>query len=181
MQRSVAIEGLRAWLAWTVVAAHLSLLSNIVRAIGHWEGSGPIKVLFADIANFKIAHRTPFSDCQPAGQSARTYERALAQQQAKPDFHIRSKCGSNGRRSFPPNGTRATKYRRFGFRRANGRRVWLASPSSDSRARAGRRRLNGPCAVPFVIFCLQSAAVCVRGVCMLGINATLASYKLRSV
>jgi hypothetical protein len=29
MQRFVAIEGLRAWLAWTVVAAHISLLSNI--------------------------------------------------------------------------------------------------------------------------------------------------------
>jgi hypothetical protein len=57
---------------------------RIIRAVGHWQGAGPIKVLFADIANFKIAHRTPFSDRQRTERAARTYDHALAKQRTKP-------------------------------------------------------------------------------------------------
>jgi hypothetical protein len=58
---------------------------RIVRAIGRWEGSGPTKVLFADIANLKIVHGTPFSDRWRAERATRTYQQALGRQRAKPD------------------------------------------------------------------------------------------------
>jgi hypothetical protein len=57
---------------------------RIIRAIGRWEGSGPTKVVFADIANLKIVHSTPFSDDRRKKRAARSYAQAIAQQLAKP-------------------------------------------------------------------------------------------------
>src|SRR5579872_3145219 len=60
IEKFSAIEGLRGWLAWTVVLSHLSLVSNIyVKGIGpNAVRAGSIAVLiFIIISGFVITHR----------------------------------------------------------------------------------------------------------------------------
>jgi peptidoglycan/LPS O-acetylase OafA/YrhL len=59
MQKIAAVEGLRGWLAWTVVISHIALASNIsAGGIGPMLGrAGPVAVMvFIIISGFVISH-----------------------------------------------------------------------------------------------------------------------------